>query len=239
LGHIANIRLPSWRLGGRSLRKRCCLKRWFIACALLFPLCCSSIASAPQECVVNDEEEYAVLAAVLFPNDPDIPKEMKTDPQKKAYLAAKTIRLDGFHGSSYSIQDESMPAKSAKNKDRELIADFNPKNERACRLIPAKLLAHLLPNQTVNFRSAEEIQKQRSLSSTDGAGREKTRGRGIGHEEITRLSRPGFNSTNTVAVVEVDLIADYEMGVGYWVYLQKSPKTGKWIITSADRIRMY
>jgi mRNA interferase MazF len=76
----------------------------------------------------------------------------------------------------------------------------------------------------------KEIRKQKSISSGNN---------NISRGEIARLTRPGFNKDKTAAMVEADLQADAEMGVGYRVYLQKSPETGKWIITGADRTRMY
>ena len=40
-------------------------------------------------------------------------------------------------------------------------------------------------------------------------------------------------------MVDASFRADPEMGVGYRVYLQKSPKTHKWVITDATMTRMY
>jgi hypothetical protein len=187
-------------------------------------------ADAQTTCIVNDEEEYAVFAAVLFPNPPEAPKGMKSYVERNAWLASKRVRLDGFHGSHYLLQDETTPSKSARNKDRDLIPDFNTKNGQSCKLVASRLQAYLSPDNSVTFKSAEEIRKQNSISS----GNKNMLG-----GEIARLTRPGFNNDKTVAMVEVDLQAGPEMGVGYRVYLQKSSKTGKWIITDADRTRMY
>jgi hypothetical protein len=216
-------------------RKRFFMKYGLLVLVLVFFRCIPAIASDQKECVIEEDEEYAVLTAVLFPNEPDIPETITTDLGKKAFLATNTIRLDGFHGSSYTLQDVSMIGKSANNRDLEYIPDFNTKNERACKYNTAKFQAHLLSTQNVRFISVAEILKQRTATRSGNEGAPKT----IFGSEIARLTRPGFNKTNTMAVVEVDLQATEEMGVGFWVYMQKSPKTGKWFIAGAIRVRMY
>lgn len=205
------------------------MKYRLLAFAFAF-LLIGAIAAAQTRCIIGDAEEYAVLAAVLFPNPPDVPERMKTDVEKNAWLASKRVRLDGFHGSHYLLQDETMPSKSARNQDLDFIPDFNTKNGQTCKLVASKLQAHLSSENSVAFRSAEEIRKQNSISSGNN---------NIIRGEVTRLTRPGFNKDKTAAMVEADLQAGPEMGVGYRVYLEKSPKTGKWIITGADRTRMY
>jgi hypothetical protein len=194
----------------------------------------SGAAPAQQQCVVENEE-YAVLAAILFPNPAEIPPNMKTDIEKQAYLAAQDVRLDGFHGSSYTIEDQSMPAKISKSTDPQMVQDFNRRNESHCKWTAEKLLSHLPSGKTTAFVKPKDAGEISSLAPGRG---EEAPGQ-LRSTEITRLSRPGFNKARTQAVAEVDLIADPEMGVGYRVYLQKSPKTGKWILTSAERTRMY
>ena len=191
-------------------------------------------APAQQQCVVENEE-YAVLAAILFPYPAEIPPNVKTDIEKQAYLAAQDVRLDGFHGSSYTIEDRSMPAKISKGTDPQMVQDFNRRNESHCKWTGEKLLSHLPSGKTAAFVKPKDAGKISSLALGRG---EEAPGR-LMSTEITRLSRPGFNKARTQAVAEVDLIADPEMGVGYRVYLQKSPETGKWILTSAERTRMY
>ena len=70
--------------------------------------------SCQAACTIDDEEEYAVLAAVLFPNEPDVPDRIKTDLERNAYLASVTVSLNGFHGSSYRLQDETVREKASK-----------------------------------------------------------------------------------------------------------------------------
>jgi len=56
---------------------------------------------------------------------------------------------------------------------------------------------------------------------------------------ISYLSRPGFNKGRTQAVVAVHHQAGYDMGVGYRVYLEKSPKRGEWVIRGAVMTRVF
>ncbi len=44
----------------------------------------------------------------------------------------------------------------------------------------------------------------------------------------------GFDSSRTRAIVTVRHQADYEMGIGYRIYLEKSAATGRWLITGTD-----
>jgi hypothetical protein len=44
----------------------------------------------------------------------------------------------------------------------------------------------------------------------------------------------GFDPSRTRAVVSVRHQADYEMGIGYRIYLEKSAATGRWLGTGAD-----
>ncbi len=191
-------------------------------------------APAQQQCVVENEE-YAVLAAILFPNPAEIPPNMTTDIEKQAYLASQDVCLDGFQGSSYTIEDQSLPAKISKGTNPQMVQDFNRRNQSHCKWTAEKLLSRLPSGKTTAFVKPEDAGKMVSLA----LGRSEEATSRLMSTEITRLSRPGFNKARTQAVAEVDLIADPEMGVGYRVYLQKSPKTGKWILTSAERTRMY
>jgi hypothetical protein len=189
---------------------------YVITVALLAAL---QTAAGRAQCVVTDEQEYAVLAAVLFPHEPDVPDSIGTDVERAAYVAARTVRLDGFHGRRYTVSNESLSRKAPADRDAELAADFNARNAGPCAWTAARLVAP--PGTSVAWMSEETA---------------RTRQPGI---SITRVSRPGFNKARTAALVEVDLQAGPEMGVGYRVRLEKSPKSGNWIITAADLIRVY
>jgi hypothetical protein len=194
--------------------KRFKLKYSFIA-VISFAFCgFFSAYPAQNECTVTDDEEYAVLAAVLFPEERNNTK--KTD-------INNATRLNGFHGDHYAITNKSMESKISKETDKFLMDDFNRKNKQSCTFQTEKLLARFPQGKTVRFRNSAEPRGEPGLVSG----------------EITYLSRPGFNKSRMESVVEVSIQADPEMGVGYRVYLKKLAQTGKWIITGADQTRIY
>lgn len=215
------------------------MKKWICATAvLLFLFSLVAVGFAQSPCSIQDEEEYAVMAAVLFPNPPDIPDDMKDDVQRKAYQAKATVRLDGFHGGSYTIEDETTASKITKGADPVTVDDFNRKNEKACKIAGVKLLARIPAGKRVTVISAEEVRSIFASPSGKGGGWDEFRKRYPFAGEIAYLSRPGFNPDRTKAVMEVRMQAGYEMGVGYRVYLEKSSKTGKWIIVDRDMSHM-
>ena len=204
--------------------------------AALVPMlaACAMAGAEPKECVVEDGEEYAVLAAVLFPNDPEVPGEMTNDLQRKAWLESHRVRLDGFHGSDYRILDASMTGEVSELDVPYTGDDFNRRNRESCRFVAERLRDHVPPGGTVDLIDAGSAAKTGSAySGTPLAG-----GSILG-QEIVSLSRPGFDPDRIYAVVRVDLQAGGEMGVGYRVYLDKSKATGKWILTGAARTRIY
>ncbi|MBN2337105.1 MAG: hypothetical protein JXP48_01085, partial [Acidobacteria bacterium] len=173
-------------------------------------------------------------AAVLFPNDPEIPGELTNEIQRKAWLESRRVRLDGFHGSDYRILDASMTGEVSELEVPYTGDDFNRRNRESCRFVAERLRDHVPPGGTVHLVPAEPIRREGAAVSESPAG-----GGSILGREIVRLSRPGFDPDRIYAVVRVDLQAGGEMGVGYRVYLDKSKATGKWILTGAARTRIY
>jgi hypothetical protein len=196
--------------------------------------------SAQENCVIADEEEYAVLAAVLFPNRPDVPDSERTEEARQAYLATATVHLDGFHGNSYTIQDQtearSAPSRRERGADRAMINDFVRKQTHACHIDRDRLLRLVPEGRRVSFLTSAEVTKTFSLGTGKDSGQE-FRARHSMSEGVTYLSRPGFDASRTEAVLEVSHRADYEMGIGYRVYLKKSSRTGLWVITAATVTR--
>jgi hypothetical protein len=82
--------------------------------------------------------------------------------------------------------------------------------------------------------SQEEQQKNFSGDS----GRDEPRRR-TGASGITYVSRPGFNAKRTEAVMQINHVADAEMGIGYRVYLKKSSKSGEWTMVDSVLNRRY
>jgi len=185
----------------------------------------SCMVSAQTRCPIDDTG-YDVLAAVLFPNDPEMPDPAKPDPGREAQRSLEIVRLDGFHGSSYLLRSETLTSSISKGSDGHLAEDFNRKNAGSCVLDRSKLLARVPEGGHVEFRDASNPRPLGALQILSGS-------------EIATLSLPGFSKNGAAAVVEVDMKAGPEMGTRYLVYLQKSRKSGKWMLIGADRIRLY
>lgn len=191
---------------------------------------------AHSACLIQEGEEYAVMAAVLFPNEPDIPENITDELSRKVYRDRATVRLSGFHGSSYTVEDETTPSKMTGEADPFAVNDYNRKNEQACRIDGARFLAHIPPEKKtrVSVISAEEMQKLFSAGSGKGGGWNEFRKKYPFAGGMVYFSRPGFNEARNRAVIEANCQADYEMGIGYRIHLEKSPKTGKWVMVNGD-----
>ena len=208
-----------------------------LAPVLMFLVCLFIPALLAQaECLIQEDAEYAVMAAVLFPNEPDIPEGITDELARKVYRDRATVRLSGFHGSSYTLEDETTASKRTGEADPFTVNDYNRKNEQACRIDGARLLAHIPPEKRtrVTVISAEEVRKLFSAGSGKGGGWREFRKKYPFAGGIVYFSRPGFNEARNRAVIEANCQADYEMGIGYRIHLEKSPKTGKWVMVNGD-----
>ena len=209
--------------------------------ALLVWLATALGAAAPDTRSASiASEEYAIYAAILKPNEPDIPDDIKDDPLRKdLFLSLHRSHLDipalGGSGPFYVLEMTSTRKLSrgkpqgkedAKDKtDTSLIDDFNKKNEVSARLenrFPAGMQVSLIPEAAM-----------REIFSLDGGGWEEFRKRYPLAGGTLSFSRVGFSADRTKAVVFVHSQADYEMGAGYYVDLEKAPRTGTWVITAA------
>lgn len=208
------------------------VKLYVTVMAFIFGISLST-ALAQTTCTIHDDEEYAVLGAVLFPNEPDVPEHVKPGLEREAYLSTARVHLNGFHSQSYTIQDETTVGSGDHSEE-----DFGLKNKIPCRLDKDKLMAHMPPGRHVTLVSAAEVEGDFDNSLEEGGGWEKFRKKHPFAGGISYVSRPGFNKTKTEAVVSVHHQADYRMGVGYRVFLKKSPKTGKWFIDGASMTRI-
>ena len=209
----------------------------YLAPALMF-LVCLFISALPAQagCLIQEDEEYAVMAAVLFPNEPDIPESITDELSRKVYRDRATVRLSGFHGSSYTLEDETTPSKMTGEADPFTVNDYNKKNEQACRIDGPRFLARIPPEKRtrVTVISAEEVRKLFSAGSGKGGGWREFRKKHPFAGGLVHFSRPGFNEARHRAVIEANCQADYEMGIGYRIHLEKSPKTGKWVMVNGD-----
>ncbi|MCJ7593301.1 MAG: hypothetical protein MUO52_00835 [Desulfobacterales bacterium] len=185
------------------------------------------------------DEEYLVYAAVLQPNEPEIPDEIKDDRERtEGFLLRYRFHVQmpifagrgPFHilervGSRRTLNAESGIFGDSKGKpDPGLIADFNAKNATPGRLenrFPKDMMVTVIPEKTM-----KEI-----FSGSDGWA--EFRRRYVFSSGTLSFSRVGFNADKTKAVLFVHNQADYEMGIGYCLLLGKSPRSGKWVIEAS------
>jgi hypothetical protein len=205
---------------------------FLLSLALLVPAGLA-IGAEPVPLPIDDPEEYQVIAAVLFPAEPEIPEAIRNDPLRRNLYLAERPRLDGLGlgMSPTTVREMTISgltmAPPTDGGNAALVEDYNRKNAMPARLVAEKLLAHLQTGQDVRLISDQEV---RVLFQQRSAGKE----RPLRGDGFTSLSRVGFDPSRTRAVVTVRHQADYEMGVGYRIYLEKSTVTGRWLITGAD-----
>ncbi len=208
----------------------------YVVAVVLLLTCCMLVPPLFAQCVIKDDEEYAVLAAVLFPNEPDVPDRITNDLEREAYRARARPRMSGFESSSYTIRNETVREARPSPSSSVIERDYYEKNREACSIDAARLRARVPKQGHVSVVSREE--EEREAPAGIGLGEADRGFNGRRYLSITYLSRPGFNKDRTEAVVEVHRQSHPEMGVGYRVYLKKSPGTGKWFITNARRTRI-
>ena len=184
---------------------------------------------------IEDDEEYRVFAAVLFPNEPEIPDEIRNDPLRRGAYLSQRPRLDGLGlGNRFDVVQEVTEGNqrmkpAADGADALQSEDFNRKNEKPSRLVKAKFLAPLPKDHSVRMIADEEMT---SLFRSKGGWNE-FRKKYPFAGGIKAFSRVGFDPARMRAVVFVRHQAGSEMGVGYLIYLEKSASSGKWIITGS------
>jgi len=190
--------------------------------ALLF-LPFHASAKNNTSCILDDEE-YSVIAAVLFRAEHNM-AALKKKPYSGHYQD-----LDGIPSSFVLLSDVTRQEKlDNPAADAGMIADYNRKNADICSIDKKKLQALVPEKSRISFispgawkNSREEALRNQSLSSG-----------------LTSVSRPGFNADKTRAVMQINHIADFEMGAGYLVYLKKTPPDNVWILTGAVLNRRY
>ena len=184
---------------------------------------------------IEDDEEYRVYAAVLFPNKPEIPDAIKDDPLRRDLYLSERPRLDGLGLGNRSavVCEQTKVNKTMRPADdgspNALGEDFNRKTEKPARLSKEKLMAHLPKDCGVLIITDEEMSEL--FRKRDGWDRFRQKYPFAGG--IKGVSRVGFDAARMQAVVFIGHQAHYRMGVGYWIYLEKSASSGKWIITGS------
>jgi hypothetical protein len=210
---------------------------------ILILLACLAVAVIPappafageEVRAIEDDEEYRVYAAVLFPNKPEIPDAIKDDPLRRDLYLSERPRLDGLglgNRSAVVYEQTKVNQKMRPADDGSLTAlgeGFNRKTEKPARISKEQLLANLPKDGGVRIITDEEMSEL--FRKKDGWDRFRQKYPFAGG--IKGFSRVGFDPARTQAVVFVGHQADYRMGVGYWIYLEKSASSGKWIISGS------
>lgn len=180
----------------------------------------SLAANADDELpLLTDMEEYAVYIAVLFP------QQQGKDTAGMPSLPPIT-RLDGITGKNYRLYYLAGDhGRLKQGVDSGIINSYNRNNATPLRL-DEKILQSMAPDgHRVNLVANDSAPAGREDIATPGG--------------ITYLSRPGYNSDRSGAIVQIRHVADYEMGVGYLVHLERKMPDGHWQITGSDLTRMY
>lgn len=196
-------------------------------CTGIFWFCMlSSLYAGEDAPFIANDEEYAVIAAVLFPDAHHPALDSAKEPARKDDPFRYITRLDGIPSSYFSLSRQtttgSLPDKGF---DSTMVDDFNRKNAKAHQIDPVK------------FAAAAPKESGVTLITPKGFSMDEEP-RGV-RSGATYISRPGFNKAGTEAVLDVSHVAGYEMGIGYRVILEKSPRDGKWRIVDAAINRRY
>jgi hypothetical protein len=206
-----------------------------LICVMTCCLLLSGQAHASDETLrMLDDEEYAVIAEVLFRTGQDaVAPDEKEKPGRKP-LPERQIDLAGIPSSFFLLYQMTLQGTlDAKGGNANMATDYNRRNAQSCKIDNEKLHSFAPKGKRINLVSQEEQQK-----NFNARGGESSR-RHPGPSGITYISRPGFNAKHTEAVMQINHVADPEMGVGYRVYLEKSPKNGAWILVGSVLNRRY
>lgn len=179
------------------------MKKIFFSVLSFLLLASVSIAAEQKKTYKVDFDEYIVYSAVMN----------------------SRIEMPAAGGMFFVVAEETNKDSVAKDYgqspdgkndiDPSLIEDFNSKNAKEHRLEGDKFP----PGAHVKIITEKELSEIFSGFSKDGW--RVFRERYIGAGGILYFSRVGFNTEKTQALLEVRNQANWEMGVGYKVFLKK------------------
>jgi hypothetical protein len=209
-----------------------------LMCIMTCCLLLSGQARASDETLCTlDDDEYAVIAEVLSRTGQDVVVSGEKEKPGRKPLPERHIDLAGIPSSFFLLYEMTLQGTlDAKAENVNMATDYNRRNAQSCKIDNEKLHAFAPKGKRVNLVSREEQQK---IFGTRGRGGDESSRRRPGPSGITYISRPGFNAKRTEAVMQINHVADPEMGVGYRVYLEKSPKNGAWILVGSVLNRRY
>ncbi len=208
-----------------------------LICIMTCCLLLSGQAHASDETLcVLDDEEYAVIAEALFRTGQDVVAPEGKEKSGRKPFFERQIDLAGIPSSFFLLYEMTLQGTlDGKAENVNMAADYNRRNAQSCKIDNEKLRPFVLKGKGVSLISREEQQK---IFSARGGG-DGPPGRRSVSSGITYISRPGFNTKRTEAVMQINHVADVEMGVGYRVYLEKSPESGAWTLADSVLNRRY
>jgi hypothetical protein len=201
-----------------------------VCCLLLFV---QTLATGSDQRVL-DAEEYAVIAAVLFRTGQDM--DARKNDKRENGLFSGHADLTGIPSSFIRLYQMTVQGKlDTKAEEISIAVDYNRRNALSCTMETSKLLPLVPKGTSLSLVSREE--QRTSLYANES--RDASRSRRSISSGVTYVSRPGFNTQRTVAIIQINHVADAEMGVGYRAYLKKSSGTGTWLLMDVVLNRRY
>ncbi len=197
------------------------MKRLFIA--LFLSLFLGSMVGIARPAFAAEVSETKTAAKTLPADSIGI-----IEPEEyEVYVAVfASSKLDGMPFGYVVLEKETRKEKIRKDNwkdvDGFMLDDFNKRNERGYTL-EDKFPKYKSPSTHKSLNIEVRDQRDKRSGPFD-MGR-------------TSVSRVGFNKDKTKALVYVQHVADPEMGVGYYVLLDKAG--GKWVITGSGIGRMF
>lgn len=208
-----------WRATGMTDLRFPLLHMKNIFSALVISLCLfvASYAAEKKEQATEYSESSASIKTI---------SDIKPDEYQVYAAVFASGKLDGMPFGYVVLEKETRKEKIHKDNwkdvDGFMLDDFNKKNEREYPL-EDKFQKYKSPSAHKSLNIEVRDQRDKRLGPFD-MGR-------------TSVSRVGFNKNKTKALVYVQHIADPEMGVGYYVLLDKVG--GIWVITGSGIGRMF
>ena len=186
------------------------------------------------------DQEYAVYAALLFPGHSDAENTVANAGADSSLSVHQRMRVDlqGIAPGPYTIllTTKTAAAVQTASIDRIMLEDFSQKNQSGYELDAERFRSQipLDKRSQVSFLSEE---KRKSIFQSGGW--EAFRRSPMAASGITSLSRAGFNADQTLAMVDIQNVSDYEMGIGYRVMLKRAPGQQGWVMIEARVNRMF
>lgn len=199
--------------------------RLFIYAGIFLLGMLSPLYAVEDASFITDDEEYTVIAGVFHHDSlPPVVKSTKEQTQGND-IFRHAQHLNGIPSNYFNLSRLTTKGSiSDKGLDPSMVNDFNGKNAQPHQIDPDKFAAATKGNNVTLIAPQGFSMKEEPRGIRSGT---------------TYISRPGFNKARTQAVLNVSHVADPEMGIGYQVMLEKSPRDGKWYIVDAVVNRRY